>query len=181
LNTRLPLRLFEAVMLLIGISLGQRHHAALPHEIGSWPLSLAGLAVSVVLCQIAVQIFLRRSPAGIGLPPFFGGIPGALSYVLILASESRADLGKVAIAQSVRLFLLVAILPSLVLAIEPAPVAAAIAPTRPRRRSPSHSLRRRDGSPVPDLARARAMLSGSLAASGLLHAPAGSRAACLVG
>jgi membrane AbrB-like protein len=121
LNTRLPLRLFEGVMLMIGITLGNGITPRFLSEIGTWPLSLAGLAVSVVLCQVAVQIFLRRVAGWDRASAFFAGIPGALSYVLILASESRADLGKVAIAQSIRLFLLVALLPSLVLAIEPAP------------------------------------------------------------
>src|SRR5258706_13333437 len=57
LSTRLPLRVFEAVMLVIGISLGNGITPRFLAEIGSWPLSLAGLAVSVVLCQVAVQTF----------------------------------------------------------------------------------------------------------------------------
>jgi membrane AbrB-like protein len=170
LNTRLPLRLLEVVMLMIGITLGNGITPGFLSEIGSWPLSLAGLAVSVVLCQISVQVFLRRVAGWDRATAFFAGIPGALSYVLILASESRADLGKVAIAQSIRLFLLVALLPSLVLAIEPAPVAAAIVPVAP---PAGIVLLLLSGAAAGLLFRAlrvpAAMLSGSLAASGLLH------------
>src|SRR5437870_5639452 len=145
-------------------SRSRRRHA------GSWPLSLAGLAVSVVLCQIAVQTFLRRVAGWDRASAFFAGIPGALSYVLILASESRADLGKVAIAQSIRLFLLVALLPSLVLAIEPPPPAVAIATSA----TPAGILLLLlAGAATGLLFRVlhvpAAMLSGSLAASGFLH------------
>jgi uncharacterized protein len=170
LSTRLPLRLFEAVMLVIGISLGNGITPRFLAEIGSWPLSLAGLAVSVILCQVAVQTFLRRVAGWDRASAFFAGIPGALSYVLILASESHADLGKVAIAQSIRLFLLVALLPSLVLAIEPAPAAAAIVPHAP---PAGILLLLLSGVAMGLLFRVlrvpAAMLSGSLAASGFLH------------
>src|SRR5262249_10566121 len=131
---------------------------------------LAGLVVSVVLCQVAVQTFLQRVAGWDRATAFFAGIPGALSYVMMMASESRAELGKVAIAQSIRLFLLVAFLPSLVLAVEPAQKPVSPLPAA----DPAGILLLLlAGAAVGLLFRVlrvpAAMLSGSLAASGFLH------------
>ena len=47
LNTRLPARLFDAVMMLIGIVLGAGVTPDLVSRMSTWPLSLAGLLISV--------------------------------------------------------------------------------------------------------------------------------------
>jgi uncharacterized membrane protein AbrB (regulator of aidB expression) len=43
----------------------------------------------------------------------YASIPGALSSVLVLAATSAADLPRVALAQSVRIFILVALMPTI--------------------------------------------------------------------
>ena len=170
LDTRLPLKLIEVVMVLIGITLGAGVTPELIAGAGSWPLSLAGLALSVVLCQVAVQAFLTRVAGWDRKTSFFAAIPGALSYVLLLAESVRADVRQVAVAQSLRLFLLVAILPSLIAAVESQPMAAV---TRPLADPPALILLLGAGAIASLVFRAlrvpAAMLCGSLLASAVLH------------
>jgi membrane AbrB-like protein len=170
LDTRLPLTLIEVVMVLIGITLGAGVTPELIAGAGSWPLSLAGLAVSVVLCQIAVQAFLTRIAGWDARTSFFAAIPGALSYVLLLAESVRADVRQVAVAQSLRIFLLVAILPSLIAAVESQPMLAVV---RPLADPPALILLLGAGAIASLVFRAlrvpAAMLCGSLLASAVLH------------
>jgi uncharacterized protein len=124
LDTRLPIRLVDVVFLVIGVSLGAGVTPELVAGVTSWPISLAGLALTIAACVIAVREYLVRIAGWDRDTAFFSALPGALSYVLAVASETRADIRKVAVSQSVRVFLLVAVLPSVILAVEqtPAPV-----------------------------------------------------------
>ncbi len=91
-----------------------------------WPLSLALLAVSVVLVvATGYRFYMRRGWDG--PTALFASLPGALSLVLLLASETGADMRRVAIAQCIRLFFLVAALPAVIQALSP-PEAAAVQP-----------------------------------------------------
>ena len=49
---------------------------------------------------------------------FYAAVPGALSYVIAVAATTSADIRKVAVSQSIRIFLLVAALPAIIVAIE---------------------------------------------------------------
>ena len=119
LDTRLPLRLVDVVFLVIGMSLGAGVSPEMVSGLASWPVSLAGLALTVIACTYAVRAFLMRVAGWDRDTAFFSSVPGALSYVLAIASDTRADIRKVAASQSVRVFLLVAVLPSLIIAVEP--------------------------------------------------------------
>jgi uncharacterized protein len=124
LNTRPPVRLIEGVFLLIGAALGSGVTPELIRGAVAWPVSLAGLAVTVAACIVGVRAFLVRVAGWDRQTAFFSAVPGALSYVLALASETDADIRKVATSQSIRLFLLVAALPAVILAIEGEPAVA---------------------------------------------------------
>jgi hypothetical protein len=123
LDTRLPVRLADVLFLLIGIALGSGVTPALVRGIAAWPISLAGLVLTVAACIVAVQLFLMRFAGWDRETAFYAAIPGALSYVLALAIETGADIRKVAASQSIRVFLLVAVLPGVVFAIEGGPPA----------------------------------------------------------
>lgn len=125
LNTRPPVRLIEVVFLLIGAALGSGVTPELVRGVLAWPLSLAGLVVAIVACVVGVRAFLMRVAGWDRQTAFFSALPGALSYVLALASETNADIRKVAASQSIRVFLLVAALPPVILAVEGELAAAA--------------------------------------------------------
>jgi membrane AbrB-like protein len=107
---RVPDVMRRAVFLVLGISMGT---AVTPETIAgvrSWPITMAFLVLSVPATMTAVIFYLRWAgwdrEAGL-----YASAPGALSSVLALAHEAGVDVRRVAFAQSVRVFLLIAALP----------------------------------------------------------------------
>ncbi|MEQ8699973.1 MAG: AbrB family transcriptional regulator [Bauldia litoralis] len=129
-DTRLPVRLLDVGFLLIGAALGAGVTPELLQGALAWPISLAGLAVTVGACIVAVRLFLMCIAGWDRDTAFFSAVPGALSFVLAVASETKADLRQVAACQSIRIFLLVAVLPAIIIAVEteaPSPGIQAVA------------------------------------------------------
>lgn len=122
----------RAVFLLIGLSIGSSVTADTLQRMMSWPASLLMLAVTVVLVT-AVQYYYFQAVHGWGRrTAFFAGLPGALSTVLIFAEHHASDLPRVTVAQSVRLFFLIALLPIAISNLGEGPAAAvASAPPGP--------------------------------------------------
>ncbi|WP_421725286.1 AbrB family transcriptional regulator [Bauldia sp.] len=117
-DSQLPVRVIDVAFLLLGTALGAGVTPELLANAAAWPVSLAILAVTVIVGIAAVRAFLVRIAGWDRETAFFASIPGALSYVLAIASETNADMRKVATAQSIRVFLLVAALPGLLVALE---------------------------------------------------------------
>jgi membrane AbrB-like protein len=103
----------NAAFVLIGISMGAAVTPETVQQLQAWPLSLALLAVSVAATLIGGTLYLERVHRWDRVTARFASIPGALSSVLVLAASSPADLPRVALAQSIRLFVLVALMPAL--------------------------------------------------------------------
>lgn len=118
LDTRLPGPIAELGFLLIGTALGAGLTPELLRGLGAWPFSLAMLAVTVVAVTLGVRAFLARVAGWDRETAFFAAVPGALSHVLALALTTTADIRKVSVSQSIRLFLLVAVIPVIIVAIE---------------------------------------------------------------
>lgn len=76
-----------------------------------WPLSLAALLASTGVMWFAGWLVYRRMSSTDGRTAFYAAAPGALSTVLALAEQQGADLRKVAVAQSMRLLILVSLSP----------------------------------------------------------------------
>lgn len=119
LPVHVPLRLADAVFIVLGTLLGTGITPEIVSRIGSWPVSLVGLLVSVVVMVAAVQVYLVRVAKWDRSTAFYASLPGALSYVVALAAAAGADLRRVVVGQSIRLFLLVAAIPALVSSLEP--------------------------------------------------------------
>ena len=85
-----------------------------------WPLSIIMLATTVaIIVWVSFQYFVRfrkwdRATA------LFACLPGALSLVILLASETTADMRRVVIAQCIRLFFLIIAMPSVIVLLSPA-------------------------------------------------------------
>lgn len=107
----LPNRVRDVVFVLLGVSMGTGVTPASLERATHWPISLAVLAVFIAAVIASGFLYFRRVSGWDRESAFFAAIPGALSYVLALAVTSRADLRKVATAQSIRVFALVAVLP----------------------------------------------------------------------
>ena len=124
LDMRLPPPLITFAMILIGTLLGAGATPEIVARATAWPLSVVILGVSVVAVQLAVQRFLTGFAGWDRTTAFFAAIPGAVSYVVVVAAAAGADVRKVAVSQSLRVFLLVALLPTIISAIESRPAVA---------------------------------------------------------
>lgn len=109
--TLMPVRIRDALFTLIGISMGSGVRPDVVERIGEWQVSMAMLfavTASVTFVGFAVLYYGAKWSKETA---YFGAIPGALSYVIALASDRGADLPRIASNQSLRLLVLVAILP----------------------------------------------------------------------
>ncbi len=124
LSATVPARLRDATYVLLGVSMGAGIDPDLLARLGDWPASLAGLAIAVGFMIAGSYFWLRRVSGWDAASAYFGSIPGALSMTLVTAESSRADIRRVALSQTLRLFLLVGVLPMVVTAVDPAGVVA---------------------------------------------------------
>lgn len=113
----LPHVLRQAAFVILGASMGSALTPQMMARASAWPLSMAVLAVSIVATMAGSIFFLNRVAGWDKATAFFASAPGALSTVIAMAADSGADLRRVAFAQAVRLFLLVAALPGLLSAL----------------------------------------------------------------
>jgi membrane AbrB-like protein len=104
-----PLR--RATFLVLGMTMGSAVTPSTLAGMRLWPISLAVLALSVVATIAAATLYLRRAADWDAKTAFYASAPGALTSVLALAAQDQADVRRVAFAQTVRLFLLIAALP----------------------------------------------------------------------
>ena len=101
-------------MLLGGVTMGSMVTPEMLQGFQRYPVSLLLLTCSMAATMVVTQVFYRRIAGWDKATAFFASAPGALSAVLAVAADTKADLLKVTMAQSFRLFMLVAVLPSLV-------------------------------------------------------------------
>jgi uncharacterized protein len=95
----------------LGITMGSAVTPATLTGMRNWPISIAVLVLSVAATMAAVTFYLRRFAGWDGRTAFYASAPGALSTALALATQDGADVRRVAFAQAIRLFLLIAVLP----------------------------------------------------------------------
>ena len=110
----LPDALRDAGMLLAGLAMGSAITPEMLRSLERYPLSLARLAVSMVAIGFAGQALLVRGFGWDRREALLASLPGALSAVLATASAAGLNLTRIASVQTFRLFVLVALLPSLV-------------------------------------------------------------------
>jgi uncharacterized protein len=115
----MPNALRVASFILLGVQTGASINRDTVARVAQWPLSLLLLAVTVLAVIVAGTLFYRRLRGWDTVTALFASLPGALGLVVLLAAEARADMRRVTIAQSIRLFLLIAALPLLVSSISP--------------------------------------------------------------
>lgn len=107
-----PDALRSVVFVVLGLSMGSGVKPETVARIGEWPVTMALLVVAVVAILLATYVYQRRVAGWDRQTAYFAAIPGALSYVMVLTlGYPKADMARVALAQSLRVFILVAILP----------------------------------------------------------------------
>lgn len=101
----------EAAFLLVGISIGSSVTPGIVGQVQAWPGSLALLVASIAATMAVSSAYLARVHGWDRTTARFASMPGAFSSVAIMAANSSADLPRVILAQSLRVFTLVALMP----------------------------------------------------------------------
>ncbi|MEJ8473323.1 AbrB family transcriptional regulator [Roseibium algae] len=107
----LPDPLRNGLFVILGLSMGAGVTPDVVVRISHWPWTMAGLILVVVLVTAATYTYLHGWLKWDRETAYFGAIPGALSYVFAIASERNVDLTRIAASQSIRLLILIAVLP----------------------------------------------------------------------
>lgn len=101
-----------AIYVVLGTSMGSALSPETFKGIATWPFTMVVLLVSVPVMMGAVMAYLEKVAGWDRRSAFFAAAPGALSAVLAMAETSGADTRRVVFGQSLRLFILVALLPA---------------------------------------------------------------------
>ncbi|MEM8627785.1 MAG: AbrB family transcriptional regulator, partial [Pseudomonadota bacterium] len=107
-------RLRNTAFVALGVLLGS---AASPETISSlprWPWTLAALGICLALLMTVIPAYLSRVGGLDRMTAQLAAVPGALSYVLAVSETTGADVRRVTLLQSLRLSLLVFLVPFLV-------------------------------------------------------------------
>lgn len=115
INPYLPPFLRDVGMLFAGIVTGSAITPEMIGIIARYPASLAGLALTTWVIVQAGRLTLVRGFGWDRETAFFASVPGALSVVIATAATREADMLRVAAIQAFRLFVLIAVLPSVVI------------------------------------------------------------------
>ena len=119
----------RVVFVVLGISLGAAVTPETVAGIRIWPITLALLTVSLPITMGAVMLYLHYVSKWNYRETLYASAPGALSAVLAMASDAKVDVRMVAFVQTVRVFLLIAALPGMLLAAGLSASVGAIPPT----------------------------------------------------
>ena len=118
LDTRPPEFLKTFAFFVLGVQAGSGVSPEVASQIALWPLSFLIQLVGVLLAVVLCYAYLRRALGWDHASSLFASLPGALSFVVAAASETKADMGRVVIIQSIRLLMLIAALVPLLGALE---------------------------------------------------------------
>jgi membrane AbrB-like protein len=116
-NTEVPEPLRPPVYLVLGIYAGSGVSPETLTQMQTWPASFAVLAISVIVLIASSYWWLHARCGWDRNAALLSSLPGALSFVLAAAEDLKADMKKVAIAQSLRLIILVELIPLVALLI----------------------------------------------------------------
>ncbi len=105
-RTAFPHWLARAIFIIIGISLGAVASPETLRGIAAWPLSIATLGVSIILATIASTVYLQRVHRWDLMSAYLASVPGLLTQVLIMVTQTHADARGVIIVQIVRIVIL---------------------------------------------------------------------------
>ncbi len=99
---------------ILGCSMGSGITPEMLQLIGRWPLSLLALAVTVVMMMGVSTWVLTRYFGHSKNTSLLASTPGALSTVVALADSGKGDIRAVIVLQSIRLLLVMAIMPVII-------------------------------------------------------------------
>jgi uncharacterized protein len=108
--------LTQAVLVLLGISLGSLMSRQLLQHVGAYPLTIGLLALATFCTTFGSSYYLQRMHGWDRTSAFLAASPGALSQIALLAIEKGADMPAIAVVQTLRVIILTAALPLILVA-----------------------------------------------------------------
>ena len=111
-----PAHLTQAVLVLLGILLGSLMSRQLLQHIGSYPVTIGLLALATFCTTFGSSYYLQRLHGWDRTSAFLAASPGALSQIALLAIEKGADMPAIAVVQTLRVIILTAALPLILVA-----------------------------------------------------------------
>jgi membrane AbrB-like protein len=108
----IPTPLMRVIFVFIGVSLGAVVTPSTLHGVATYPLSILVLLVAMVCVGFAGAAYLRLVHGWNRVDAYLAAAPGALSQVLAVGAELKADIRAIAIVQSMRIVIVAVGLPA---------------------------------------------------------------------
>jgi uncharacterized protein len=109
----LPPTLAHVILMTLGVSLGSMVSPQMLRNMSNYPVTIAVLALSTFGATFGSSLYLQRVHGWDRASAFLAGSPGALSQIILLATERDADVAGIAVVQTIRVIILTAALPLL--------------------------------------------------------------------
>lgn len=158
------------IFIMLGIIIGSRVDQQMLAGLVRWPLSLGLLVLYVPAAIATMYAYFRLVGRADPNTALVSSSPGSLAYVLAYAADSGADMRKVVVTQSVRLGILVLLLPMALTPAAPGPGPAIVAIFNPFDQIWLFAVAAAGGALAAwKLSIPAAPMLGALAASAILH------------
>lgn len=130
-SVKIPGWFRPVIFVALGLTIGSRVNEQMLADLARWPVSLALLALYVPAAIITMFVYFRLVARADPNTALVSSTPGSMAYVLAYAADSGADIRKVVVTQSVRMGILVLLLPIAVTQVAPMPAPAEVAAFSP--------------------------------------------------
>ncbi len=112
----LPMPIAHGILMMLGLSLGAMVTPIMVKNIANYPDSIALLVAATFCATMGSGYYLQRFHGWDRTSALLAGSPGALSQMLLLATERDANVPGIAVVQIVRVIILTAAIPALLAA-----------------------------------------------------------------
>lgn len=112
----LPQPLAHVILMTLGLSLGSMVSPEMVKNLSAYPVTIALLAVATFCSTFGSSFYLQRVHGWDRTSALLAGSPGALSQIIMLATERNADVPGIAVVQIFRVIILTAAVPLLLAA-----------------------------------------------------------------
>src|SRR4051794_15010563 len=112
----LPQPIAHVILMTLGLSLGSMVSPVMIKNLSAYPVTIALLAAATFCATFGSSFYLQRFHGWDRTSALLAGSPGALSQVIMLATERNADVAGIAVVQIMRVIILTAAVPMLLAA-----------------------------------------------------------------
>jgi membrane AbrB-like protein len=112
----LPQPMAHVILMTLGLSLGSMVSPEMVHNLSAYPVTIALLALATFCATFGSSIYLQRFHGWDRTSALLAGSPGALSQIIMLATERNADVPGIAVVQIFRVIILTGMVPLLLAA-----------------------------------------------------------------